>query len=278
MTKTIEIDGLQLGGGSDLLLIAGPCVIESEEVAYSTAERLKSISAELNIPIIYKSSYLKDNRSSSKSYQGPGLEKGLKILAEVKKRYGLPVLSDIHSIEQVAPAADVLDVVQIPAYLCMQTELTIEVAKRARVVNLKKGQFIAPENMKNVVRKIEEEGNSNIILTERGTSFGYQSLVVDMRSFQIMRKFGYPVIFDVTHSVRVYGIPSKDPKGGTPEFIPTLGRAGVAAGVDGVFIETHPNPTEALCDASSQWRLDDLSDLMLQLKSVHDLTRKLEQS
>lgn len=278
MTKTIEIDGLQLGGGSDLLLIAGPCVIESEEVAYSTAERLKSISEELNIPIIYKSSYLKDNRSSSKSYQGPGLEKGLKILAEVKKRYGLPLLSDIHSIEQVAPAADVLDVVQIPAYLCMQTELTIEVAKRARVVNLKKGQFIAPENMKNVVRKIEEEGNSNIILTERGTSFGYQSLVVDMRSFQIMRKFGYPVIFDVTHSVRVYGIPSKDPKGGTPEFIPTLGRAGVAAGVDGVFIETHPNPTEALCDASSQWRLDDLSDLMLQLKSVHDLTRKLEQS
>lgn len=278
MTKTIEIDGLQLGGGSDLLLIAGPCVIESEEVAYSTAERLKSISEELKIPIIYKSSYLKDNRSSSKSYQGPGLEKGLKILAEVKKRYGLPLLSDIHSIEQVAPAADVLDVVQIPAYLCMQTELTIEVAKRARVVNLKKGQFIAPENMKNVVRKIEEEGNSNIILTERGTSFGYQSLVVDMRSFQIMRKFGYPVIFDVTHSVRVYGIPSKDPKGGTPEFIPTLGRAGVAAGVDGVFIETHPNPTEALCDASSQWRLDDLSDLMLQLKSVHDLTRKLEQA
>ncbi|MCH7494638.1 MAG: 3-deoxy-8-phosphooctulonate synthase [Candidatus Marinimicrobia bacterium] len=278
MTKTIEIDGLQLGGDSDLLLIAGPCVIESEEVAYSTAERLKSISEELKIPIIYKSSYLKDNRSSSKSYQGPGLEKGLKILAEVKKRYGLPLLSDIHSIEQVAPAADVLDVVQIPAYLCMQTELTIEVAKRARVVNLKKGQFIAPENMKNVVRKIEEEGNSNIILTERGTSFGYQSLVVDMRSFQIMRKFGYPVIFDVTHSVRVYGIPSKDPKGGTPEFIPTLGRAGVAAGVDGVFIETHPNPPEALCDASSQWRLDDLSDLMLQLKSVHDLTRKLEQS
>ena len=267
-----------MGGGSDLLLIAGPCVIESEEVAYSTAERLKSISEELNIPIIYKSSYLKDNRSSSKSYQGPGLEKGLKILAEVKKRYGLPLLSDIHSIEQVAPAADVLDVVQIPAYLCMQTELTIEVAKRARVVNLKKGQFIAPENMKNVVRKIEEEGNSNIILTERGTSFGYQSLVVDMRSFQIMRKFGYPVIFDVTHSVRVYGIPSKDPKGGTPEYIPTLGRAGVAAGVDGVFIETHPNPPEALCDASSQWRLDDLSDLMLQLKSVHDLTRKLEQS
>lgn len=278
MTKTIKIDGLQLGGNSDLLLIAGPCVIESEEVAFSTAERLKSISEELKIPIIYKSSFLKDNRSSSKSYQGPGLEKGLKILSEVKKRYGLPLLSDIHSIEQVAPAADVLDVVQIPAYLCMQTELTIEVAKRARVVNVKKGQFIAPENMKNVIAKIEEEGNSNIILTERGASFGYQNLVVDMRSFQILRKFGYPVIFDITHSVRVYGIPSKDPKGGTPEFIPTLGRAGVAAGVDGVFIETHPNPPEALCDASSQWRLDDLSDLVNQLKSVHDLTRKLEQS
>ena len=278
MTKTIEIEGLQLGGGSDLLLIAGPCVIESEEVAFSTAERLKSISEELKIPIIYKSSFLKDNRSSSKSYQGPGLEKGLKILAEVKKRYGLPLLSDIHSFEQVAPAADVLDVVQIPAYLCMQTELAIEVAKRARVVNVKKGQFIAPENMKNVISKIEEEGNSNIILTERGASFGYQNLVVDMRSFQILRKFGYPVIFDITHSVRVYGIPSKDPKGGTPEFIPTLGRAGVAAGVDGVFIETHPNPPEALCDASSQWRLDDLSDLVRQLISVHDLTRKLEQS
>ena len=278
MTKTVEINGLQIGGSSDLLFIAGPCVIESEEIAYSTAERLKSISEELKIPIIYKSSYLKDNRSSSKSYQGPGLEKGLKILSEVKKRYGLPLLSDVHSIEQVAPAADILDVVQIPAYLCMQTELTIEVAKRARVVNVKKGQFIAPENIKNVVRKIEEEGNSNIILTERGASFGYQNLVVDMRSFQIMRNLGYPVIFDITHSVRVYGIPSKDPKGGTPEFIPALGRAGVAAGVDGVFIETHPNPPEALCDASSQWRLDDLSDLLHQLKSVHDLTRKLAQS
>ena len=178
-------------------------------------------------------------------------------------------MSDVHSIEQVAAAADVLDIVQIPAYLCMQTELTIEIARRAKVVNVKKGQFIAPENIKNVIKKIEEEGNSNIILTERGVSFGYQNLVVDMRSFQVMRKHGYPVIFDVTHSVRVYGIPSKDPKGGTPEFIPTLGRAGVAAGVDGVFIETHPNPPEALCDASSQWKLDEMGALISQLQSIH---------
>ena len=269
MTKIIDIDGTKIGGGGELLLIAGPCVIESEEIAFSTAEKLKELSDELGLPIVYKSSYLKDNRSSSKSFQGLGLKEGLRILSEVKKRYGLPILSDVHSIEQVAAAADVLDIVQIPAYLCMQTELTIEIARRAKVVNVKKGQFIAPENIKNVIKKIEEEGNSNIILTERGVSFGYQNLVVDMRSFQIMRKHGYPVIFDVTHSVRVYGIPSKDPKGGTPEFIPTLGRAGVAAGVDGVFIETHPNPPEALCDASSQWKLDEMGALISQLQSIH---------
>ncbi|MCH8927812.1 MAG: 3-deoxy-8-phosphooctulonate synthase [Candidatus Marinimicrobia bacterium] len=277
MTKIVEIDGIRVGGNEGLLLIAGPCVIESEEIAFSTAEKLAEISESLKIPIIYKSSYLKDNRSSSKSYQGPGLKEGLRILSEVKKRYGLPLLSDVHSIEQVAAAADVLDVVQIPAYLCMQTELTLEVARRAKAVNIKKGQFIAPENIKNVIQKIEEEGNTNIILTERGVSFGYKNLVVDMRAFQIMRNLGYPVVFDVTHSVRVYGIPSKDPKGGTPEFIPTLGRAGVAAGVDAVFIEAHPNPPEALCDASSQWRLDDLEPLVAQLKSVHDLTRGFEQ-
>ena len=277
MTNIVEIDGIKVGGNEDLLLIAGPCVIESEEIAFSTAERLSEISKSLEIPIIYKSSYLKDNRSSSKSYQGPGLEEGLRILLEVKKRYGLPLLSDVHSIEQVAAAADVLDVVQIPAYLCMQTELTLEIARRAKVINIKKGQFIAPENIKNVVRKIEEEGNSNIILTERGMVFGYQNLVVDMRAFQIMRNLGHPVVFDITHSVRVYGIPSKDPEGGTPEFIPSLGRAGVAAGVDAVFIETHPNPPEALCDASSQWRLDDLEALVSQLKSVHNLTRGFEQ-
>ena len=269
MTKIIDIDGMKIGGGGDLLLIAGPCVIESEEIAFSTAEKLKELSDKLGLPIVYKSSYLKDNRSSSKSFQGLGLKEGLRILSEVKKRYGLPILSDVHSIEQVAAAADVLDIVQIPAYLCMQTELTIEIARRAKVVNVKKGQFIAPENIKNVINKIEEEGNSNIILTERGVSFGYQNLVVDMRSFQVMRKHGYPVIFDVTHSVRVYGIPSKDPKGGTPEFIPTLGRAGVAAGVDGVFIETHPNPPEALCDASSQWKLDEMGALISQLQSIH---------
>lgn len=274
MTKIIDIDGMKIGGGGELLLIAGPCVIESEEIAYSTAEKLKELSDTMGIPIVYKSSYLKDNRSSSKSYQGLGLKEGLRILSEVKKRYGLPILSDVHSIEQVAPAADVLDVVQIPAYLCMQTELTIEIAKRAKVVNVKKGQFIAPENIKNVIRKIEDEGNSNIILTERGVSFGYQNLVVDMRSFQVMRTHGYPVIFDVTHSVRVYGIPSKDPKGGTPEFIPTLGRAGVAAGVDGIFIETHPNPPEALCDASSQWRLDEMGALISQLRSIHSVAKE----
>ena len=273
MTKIVEIEGIKVGGNENLLLIAGPCVIESEEIAFLTAEKLAEISESLKIPVIYKSSYIKDNRSSSKSYQGPGLEEGLRILSEVKKRYGLPLLSDVHSIEQVAPAADILDVVQIPAYLCMQTELTLEIAKRAKVVNIKKGQFIAPENIKNVIQKIEEEGNTNIILTERGVSFGYKNLVVDMRAFQIMRNLGYPVVFDITHSVRVYGIPSKDPKGGTPEFIPSLGRAGVAAGVDAVFIEAHPNPPEALCDASSQWRLDDLKPLVAQLNSVHDLTR-----
>ncbi len=265
-TKTLSVASVRIGGGHPLALIAGPCVIESEELVIQTAGKIQEITGRLGIPFIFKSSYLKDNRSSSDTYQGPGLEKGLRILQKVKERYGIPVLSDVHGIEDVAAAAQVLDVIQIPAYLSMQTGLTIAVAKTGKTVNVKKGQFLDPHDVKNIIGKIEAEGNPNILLTERGSCFGYHNLVVDMRSFRIMRSFGYPVVFDPTHSIRVYGISSADPKGGAPEFVPSLSRAAVAAGIDAIFIETHPDCRNAKCDAASMWPLPSLEALLEQLK------------
>lgn len=260
-------------GSDDLFLISGPCVIEEEGLMMRTAERLKGIAEDLGISLVFKSSFSKDNRSSLEYYQGPGLEEGLRILEKIKQTFELPLLTDIHYPTQAAPAAEVVDVLQIPAYLCMQTELVVAAAKTGAVVNVKHGQFIAPDNMIKPCNKIEQSGNDKIILTERGYTFGYNDLIVDPRSFMLLGQIGYPVVFDITHTIRKYGIPSKDPRGGNREFLSVLSRAGVAAGVDGIFIEAHPKPPEALCDAASQYYLDDLADFVRPLIELHQLVR-----
>jgi len=260
-------------GSDQMFLIAGPCVIEAEPLMMRTAERLKEISASLDLPLIFKSSFSKDNRSSLDYYQGPGLEAGLRLLEKVKTEFDLPILTDIHYPYQAAPAGEVCDVIQIPAYLCMQSELVVAAAKTGAVVNIKHGQFLAPENMAKPVKKIEDSGNDRIIVTERGYTFGYNDLVVDPRSFYLLNQIGYPVVFDAGHSIRKYGIPSKDPGGSARQFLTTLARSAVAAGVDGFFIESHPNPPEALCDAASQYALDDLESFMKPLIDIHNLVR-----
>ncbi|MBN2412559.1 3-deoxy-8-phosphooctulonate synthase [candidate division KSB1 bacterium] len=274
--KKVTIKNIHIGPDEPIALIAGPCVIESEDITLQTAAAIKDITGRLSIPFIFKSSFLKDNRSSETSYQGPGLEKGLRILEKVKKELDVPVLSDIHTESQAITAAEVLDVLQIPAYLSMQTTLTVAAAKTGKVVNVKKGQFLDPNDMKNVIKKIENQGNENILLTERGTFFGYHNLVVDFRSLSIMRGLGYPVVIDPTHSIRVYGISSSDPSGGRPEFVPALTRAAVAAGCECVFIETHPDCSNALCDAASMWPLQKLENLLRQIKKTDELRRELE--
>ena len=271
--KHVQIGDIDCGS-DQLFLICGPCVIEEESLMMATAERLKGISEELNLPLIFKSSFSKDNRSSLDYYQGPGLEEGLKLLQKIKQEFELPILTDIHYPNQAAPAAEVVDIVQIPAYLCMQSELVVAAAKTGAVVNLKHGQFIAPDNMAKPVKKIEMSGNERILITERGYTFGYNDLVVDPRSFLLLNQIGYPVIFDITHTIRKYGIPSKDPAGGNREYLSVLARAGVASGVDGLFIEAHPNPPEALCDAASQYYLDQLADFVRPLLDIHALVRE----
>ena len=266
--KIVKVGNISCGS-EDLFLISGPCVIEEESIMMKTAEKLKEVSERLHIPIIYKSSFQKDNRSSAKYYDGPGLEKGVKILAKIKEQFGFPLLTDIHYPDQAKAAAEVVDVLQIPAYLCMQTTLVVAAAKTGRVVNIKHGQFLAPDNMKHPVKKVEEAGNDRIILTERGYTFGYNDLVVDPRSFYHLNNIGYPVVFDITHSIRKYGIPSADSKGGAREFLPVLSRAGVASGVDGVFIETHPEPAKALCDAASQLCVYDLEEFLKPILELH---------
>ena len=271
-TKHVAVGDIDCGS-NDLFLIAGPCVIEEESMMLRTAERLKGISGELGVPVIFKSSFSKDNRSSLEYYQGPGLDEGLRILERIKREFELPILTDIHYPSQAAPAAEVVDVLQIPAYLCMQTELVVAAAKTDSVVNLKHGQFIAPDNMVKPVRKIETSGSDRIILTERGYTFGYNDLIVDPRSFMLLAQIGYPVVFDITHTIRKYGIPSKDPRGGSREFLSVLSRAGVAAGVDGIFIEAHPSPPDALCDAASQYYLDELASFVRPLLEIHELVK-----
>jgi 2-dehydro-3-deoxyphosphooctonate aldolase (KDO 8-P synthase) len=266
--KKIKIGNISCGA-DELFLISGPCVIEDEMIMMKTAEKLKEVSAKLKVPIIYKSSFLKDNRSSLKYYDGPGMDKGLKVLAKIKEQFGFPLLTDIHYPDQAAPAAEVCDILQIPAYLCMQTSLMVAAAKTGKVVNIKHGQFLAPENMKHPVQKCIDSGNDKIILTERGYTFGYNDLVVDPRSMYHLNQLGYPVVFDITHSIRKYGIPSADAKGGAREFLPVISRAGVAAGVDGVFIETHPEPQKALCDAASQLCVYDLEAFLEPLLELH---------
>jgi len=269
----VKVGEVRIGKGNPMVLIAGPCVLEEEAMVLETAKQLKELCGTLKIPLIFKASYEKDNRGSEKSYNGPGLEEGLKILDKVKEKVGLPVLSDVHRMEDVDRAKKILDIIQIPAFLCQQTSLLLKVGETGKVVNIKKGQFVAPENMVGAVKKIYSTGNHQVLLTERGTCFGYNKLISDFCSIPIMQEIGCPVIFDATHVVRNYGIPSEDPKGGSPQYVPHLSRAAVAVGCDGLFLETHPKPSQALCDASSMIPLHEMEGLLRQTKAIHDMVR-----
>ena len=270
--REIALGALRLGGGNALFLIAGPCVIESEAHACAMAEKIVRIASDCGVPYIFKASYDKANRSSVKSFRGPGVKEGLRILGKIKKDFGVPVLTDIHESGQAAAVAEVCDVLQIPAFLSRQTDLLVAAAKTGRIINVKKAQFLSPWDMSNVVEKIASAGNDKIILTERGASFGYNNLVVDMRAFPVMRKFGYPVVYDVTHSLQLPGGEGKT-SGGQPEFIETLARAGVAAGVDGIFLETHDDPSAALSDGANALPLSQLASLLARVKQVAELMR-----
>ena len=271
--RNFSASQVRVGAGAPIFLIAGPCVIESEAHAGFMAEQLQKIAAEMGVGLIFKASYDKANRSSVASYRGPGLEDGLRILAGIKKRTGLAILTDVHEAAHVAPAAEVCDVLQIPAFLCRQTDLLVAAGSSGRAVNIKKGQFLSPGDIAHAAEKVASTGNDKIILTERGTSFGYQNLVVDMRSFPIMRKLGYPVVFDVTHSVQLPGGEGKS-SGGQPEFIEPLARAGAAAGVDGIFLEVHDNPAKALSDGTNALALDRLRPLLEKILKIAALVRE----
>jgi 2-dehydro-3-deoxyphosphooctonate aldolase (KDO 8-P synthase) len=269
----VKVGEIRIGKGNPMVLIAGPCVLEGEAIALEIAEQLKELCGSLKIPFIFKASYEKDNRGSEKHYKGPGLKEGLKVLAEVKERVGVPVLSDVHRMEDVAEVKEVLDIIQIPAFLCQQTSLLLKAGEAGKVVNIKKGQFVAPENMAGAVKKIYSTGNRQVLLTERGTCFGYNKLIADFCSIPIMQEIGCPVIFDATHVVRNYGIPSEDPKGGSPQYVPHLSRGAVAIGCNGLFLETHPRPSQALCDASSMIPLNEMENLLRQTKTIHEMVR-----
>lgn len=268
--RKIEINKNFIIPDCGLFLIAGPCVIESEEHTLLIAEELKKISITFSIPLIFKASFDKANRLSIKSYRGPGLDEGLRILKKVKDRFETPVLSDVHEVYQVEKAREVLDVIQIPAFLCRQTDLIVEVAKTGKPINIKKGQFMAPWNMLSIVEKALSKGNEKIIITERGTTFGYNNLVVDMRSIPIMRDFGYPVVVDATHSVQTPGA-GGEKSGGDSKFAPYIAKAGVAVGADGVFLEVHENPDRALSDGPSSLPLSKLPTLIKELLSIHSI-------
>jgi 2-dehydro-3-deoxyphosphooctonate aldolase (KDO 8-P synthase) len=272
-THEITLGSLRLGGGNPLFLIAGPCVIESESHARMMAEKVAKITTDAGVPYIFKASYDKANRTSGKSFRGPGAKEGLRILGKIKSDLKLPILSDIHDPSQAGPAAEVCDVLQIPAFLARQTELLLAAGKTGRIVNVKKAQFLSPWDMANVAEKVASTGNTKIILTERGASFGYQNLVVDMRSFPVMQKTGYPVVYDVTHSIQLPG-GQGHASGGQPEFIEPLARAGVAAGVDGIFLETHDNPAAALSDGANALPLAELPALLAKLKELGAVVRR----
>ena len=264
----VEIENIKVGKGNPLILIAGPCVIESEDLVLTVASKLKNICEKLNFPFIFKSSYDKANRTSIHSFRGPGLEEGLRILEKVKRKIGVPILTDVHCVTQVKSVAEVADVIQIPAFLCRQTDLLIECGKTKKPVNIKKGQFMSGEAMRYAVEKVESTGNDKILLTERGNFFGYNELVVDIKNLVIMRNFGYPVIFDATHSVQMPGGKGTS-SGGRREFVPYLSRAAVACGVDGIFIETHPEPDKALSDGPNMLPLSQIEKLLKILKEIH---------
>jgi len=277
-TRAVRIGGVTIGGGGPLALIGGPCAIESEAHALMMAERLQAMTVAAGVPFVYKSSYDKANRSSVRSYRGPGLKEGLRILGRVKAATALPVLSDVHDVSEVEPAAEVLDVLQVPAFLCRQTDLVLACARSGRPVNVKKGQFLAPRDMGNVVDKIRSAGNEDILLTERGTSFGYNNLVVDFRGLPIMRSFGYPVVFDATHAVQLPG-GEGNRSGGERQYVQALARAAVAVGVDALFMEIHEDPDRTLedgrplSDGPNMLRLDDVPRLLAEITAIRAASR-----
>lgn len=272
MTKKLSIGGVELGSSAPPLIIAGPCVIENEDITMHTAKTLKEICGRVGLQFVFKSSYDKANRTSIKSFRGPGLEKGLQILSDIKSKLNVPVISDVHSKEEISPASEVLDAIQIPAFLSRQTDLIIAASKTGKPVNVKKGQFLAPWDVKNIIEKFIATGNKNLFITERGTSFGYNNLVVDFRGIPIMRAYGYPVIFDITHSLQLPGAGGSI-SGGQREFAAPLARAAVAVGVDGLFMEVHPEPDKALCDGPNMLPLSEVEGMLKTIRAIYDLIK-----
>lgn len=270
--KKIKLKNFEIGGDK-LTILAGPCVIESQDILNTTAEKLKEIAEKLDINFVFKASYDKANRSSIGSYRGPGIEKGLEMLAFVKKEFDIPIVTDIHSPEDATKAAKVADILQIPAFLCRQTDLLVAAAKTGKIVNIKKGQFLAPEQMNPLIKKVENSGNSNITLTDRGTTFGYNNLVSDFRAIPIMQESGYPVIFDATHSVQLPG-GQGECSGGDRKFVPILAKAAMAAGANGLFFEVHPDPNKALCDGPNMIALKDAEKLFSICKEIFEIVKK----
>lgn len=270
-TRPITIQDMTIGDNQPLVLMAGLCVIESRDICMDLAARLVSFAKNADVPLIFKASYDKANRTSIDAFRGPGLRRGLEILAEVKRTFNVPIMTDVHRVEEVEPAAKVADVLQLPAFLCRQTDLVVALGNSQRVINIKKGQFLAPEDMRHIIKKIEHTGNHQIMLTERGASFGYGQLVADMRSLLIMREFGYPIIFDATHSVQRPG-GAEAGTGGDGKWAPALARAAAATGIDGVFIETHINPETALSDKANAIAFDEIPALWTALQDIHAIT------
>lgn len=270
--KKIKLRDFEIGGDK-LTILAGPCAIESQEVLDETADYLKQVTKELGINYVFKSSFDKANRSSITSYRGPGMEKGLEMLATVKSKYDLPIVTDIHTPDQAEPVANVADILQIPAFLCRQTDLLVAAAKTGKIVNIKKGQFLAPAQMGSLVKKVEDSGNTDIMLTDRGSSFGYNNLIVDFRGIPIMQEFGYPVVFDATHSVQLPGANGTS-SGGDRRFVPTLAKSAMAAGANVLFFEVHPNPDKALCDGANMLALKDVKDVFSICKEIFEVVRK----
>ena len=269
---TLKLKNFEIGGDK-LTILAGPCAIESLDVMRKTAEGLKKVCEELGINYVFKSSYDKANRSSINSYRGLGMEKGLELLAQIKKEFDLPIVTDIHTPDQAAVAAEVADVLQIPAFLCRQTDLLVAAAKTGKIVNIKKGQFLAPQQMKSLVKKVEDSGNKQIMLTDRGVTFGYNNLVSDFRAIPIMKEFGYPVVFDATHSVQMPGS-NGDSTGGDRRFVPVLANCAMSAGADVLFFEVHPNPDEALCDGPNMLYLKDAKNVFSKCKAIFEIVRE----
>ncbi|MBI4824765.1 MAG: 3-deoxy-8-phosphooctulonate synthase [Nitrospirae bacterium] len=272
MTRKLNIGGAELGGSAPLLIIAGPCVIESQDITMHTAKTLKEICGRVGLGFVFKSSYDKANRTSISSFRGPGIDKGLRILQDIKSKLDIPLISDIHSVTEIKPAVEVLDCLQIPAFLSRQTDIIVSAGNTGKPVNIKKGQFLAPWDIKNIIEKFVSTGNKNVFITERGTTFGYNNLVVDFRAIPIMRSFGYPVVFDVTHSLQLPGGRGSS-SGGQREFAEPLARAAVAVGIDGLFIEVHPEPDKALCDGPNMLPLGEVEGMLKTVRAIYDLIK-----